>query len=219
MIIRDIIKATALLLVLSIPQLAISANLDWLIDCSNGGKDFDYYKEVEKLKEGPIPKKKVATELNRQLTKVVINENSQCIYKPILYFGDESTISYFRKRAKSPNAYDKPGYANDILNSLTSRSKRFNSKELFMKMIDSFKNPTAIEYFIEMHLQDLPFYSRLDMMTYITKKRKLPGYHNYAIPDIMQNLFKENPEAYDSFLKSLSDVPDEFTCFKDKTCP
>jgi len=217
-----IIKTTttiAFLLLLSIPQLAISANLDWLFDCSHRGKDFDYFKEIEKLKNDTLSRKEITNELNRQLPKAILGENFVCIYEPILYFGDDSTIRLFENRVRKPTRYERPGYASDILKLLKSRSSRYESINDFMKLIRSFKHPTSIEYFLTMHLQELPFRSRMDVMIYIVNNRKLPGRYNYATPVIMRKLYNEDPKAYDAYLKALSDIPDEFTCFKDETCP
>ena len=172
------------------------------------------------MKSGSIPKDTVSAEMNRQLPKIILGENFECIYEPILYFGNDSTIKHFKKRAEKPQQYDRPGYANDILILLVMRTKQFKLKKEFMQIIKSFKKPTSIEYFLEMHLQKLPFQSRLEVMAYIIKKRKLPGYHAYVIPAIMQNLYKENPVGYDTFIKPLSNDPDdEYSCFKNETCP
>jgi len=219
--IKTIITTISLTLALFTPAISHSADLDWLLDCSYSGENFDYFKEIEKLRRDSDRMKEITAELNRQLRKtyIVLNENSACIYAPVLYFGDESTVRYFRARVKAPLKYDKPGYANDILTSLTSGSKQFNTKPLFIKMIKSFKNPTATEYFLEIHLQELPFQSRMEVMTYVVHNNKLPGYHGYAAPDIMEKLYKEDSKAYDAYIKSLPQVPEEFICFKNNTCP
>lgn len=220
MIIKTTTTIAFLLLLLSIPQLAISANLDWLFDCSYRGKDFNYFKEIEKLKNDTLSRKAITSEMNRQLPKAILGENFVCIYEPILYFGDDSTIRHFENRARKPQMYaDRTGYASDILTLLKSRSSKYDSKNDFMKMISSFKRPTSIEYFLTMHLQELPFRLRMDVMIFIVNNRKLPGHHNYATPVIMQKLYNEDPKAYDAYLKEFSNIPDEFTCFKDETCP
>jgi hypothetical protein len=41
----------------------------------------------------------------------------------------------------------------------------------------------------------------------------------YEIPDLMKTIYKENPVAYDKYIAGMKVVPEEFTCFKNETCP
>jgi len=102
---------------------------------------------------------------------------------------------------------------------LTGRSKKYTERNLFMIEINSFHHAVSIEKFLEMHLHDLAFNTRLEVMLIIEKERKLPGCYAYGIPGMMQKIYKENPKAYETFLKSLSDVPEHFKCFMTDTCP
>jgi hypothetical protein len=204
---------------LIMPEYVTSENLDWLLDCSYRGEEFDYYAEIDKLKQGSVPRELVVYEMLRQLPNTFLGRNSEYIYDVILYFSDDSVIAHLKNRADKPKRIDEPGYAEDLVRLLTGCSNEYTERNLFMIEINSFHHAVSIEKFLEMHLHDLAFNSRLEVMLIIEKERKLTGCYAYGIPDMMKKIYKENPKAYETFLKSLSDVPEPFTCFMTNTCP
>lgn len=157
--------------------------------------------------------------LNKQLTKLSLGRNTECAIDAIVDLGDEKTARLLAERASSPSPQDEEGYAADVLRLLQTRGKTISNSDEFVEVMRSFRHPVSIEHFFRRHLQDLPFNSRLDVMSNIISQHSLQGEYAYTIPNLMERIYKENPEEYDAYILKMKEAPEEFTCFKNKRCP
>ncbi len=201
------------------PSLASAENLDWLLDCNPKQAGFDYYAELDKLKNGSIPSSNVVAAIRRDLPHQFIGHNSECIYDAILFFGDESIVSDLKKRQKQPNQTDEPGYVEDLIRLLKTRSERYGDQAVFAKEMSSYRHPVSLQHFLELHLKDISTREQLNIMLSVIQEKKLPGAYHYIIQVFLRKIYAASPAEYDGFVSSLSKAPLEFTCFKDNSCP
>lgn len=196
--------------------LSSAEDINNLLNCSHSVSMGDYKKWITNNKIQPAM---VSENLNLQLPKLILGENNECIFDPILEFGDYKTIEHFAKRASHPYKDDREGYALDLHRLLQSRSKIYSNIDEFKLTLKTFRRPVSIEYFLEQHLQNLEFRSQMELMEGIVEQNILRGQYAYEIPVLMKTIYKENPVAYDKYIAGMKVVPEEFTCFKNETCP
>ncbi len=197
-------------------SMSFAQDISKLLECSSPASLVEYKKWITNNKIQPAT---VSANLNRQLPKLILGENHECIFDPILEFGDNNTIEYFSDRASHPYKDDREGYASDLYILLRSRSKTFSRINEFQSTLKSLKRTVSIEYFLEQHLQNLEFRSQMELMKGIVEQNILRGQYAYEIPVLMKTIYKENPVAYDKYIAGMKVVPEEFTCFKNETCP
>ena len=201
------------------PGLVSAASLDWLLDCHPKQEGFDYYAELDKLKNGAVPNSAIVAAIRRDLPHHIIGRNSECIYDAILLFADDSLVAQLKKRQGKPNRADEPGYGEDIIRLLETRSKRYGDQTIFTKEMSRYGHPVSMRHFLDLHLDDMPVRAKLAVILYVIQEKKLAGDHHYIVPVFLKKIFVASPKEYDEFVSSLSKVPLEFTCIKDNSCP
>jgi len=207
------IKMLTVVFFLSISVLASAQDLSPVFGCS-------FLKNSERPRLEKNSKSDSTTQiLNKELTNLSLGRNSECAFDAIVELGDDTTMQLLAARALSESQQDEAGYATDVLLLLQTRGKTFSKADEFEKIIRTFCRPASVVNFLQRHLQDLPFRSRLDVMSNLIRQRRLQGEYAYIIPVLMEKMFTENPDAYDSYLLKMKETPVEFTCFKSNNCP
>lgn len=208
-----------LILILCItPSLATADSLDWLLDC-RAKEGFDYYAELDKLKKDSVPRPQIVAAIRRELPQQFIGRNSECIYDVIIFFSDDSIVAQLSERQRQPNRADEPGYVEDLISLLETRSRRYADQTAFTKELSRYRHHISIQHFLEIHLSDMPTRAQLAAILSVIQDNKLPGVYHYAVPLYLEKIYAASPIEYDKFVSSLSKAPLEFTCFKDNSCP